>query len=149
MSENSVIKIVIDTNIWIRFLIGRALDHLVKDIKSKNIEIYFSNDLHNELFEVMLRPKFKNNIPDSKRTEILEITTEKVKTITPSCTISDCRDEKDNFLLELAVSAKADYIITGDLDLLVLNPFRSIKIIDSIEFEKVLLKKKDSEKNKI
>ncbi len=41
--------------------------------------------------------------------------------------ITDCRDAKDNEFLELAVSGKADCIISGDDDLLVLDPFRGIK----------------------
>ncbi len=44
-------------------------------------------------------------------------------------TVNICRDPKDNKLLELAVSGKANFIITGDQDLLVLNPFRNIEII--------------------
>ncbi|WP_228060419.1 MULTISPECIES: putative toxin-antitoxin system toxin component, PIN family [unclassified Coleofasciculus] len=44
-------------------------------------------------------------------------------------TIPVCRDEKDNKFLELAVSGNANIIITGDLDLLVLNPFQSIEIL--------------------
>jgi uncharacterized protein len=45
-----------------------------------------------------------------------------------------CRDVKDNKFLELAVSGNADIIITGDQDLLVLNPFQDIKIITPENF---------------
>ncbi|WP_079680589.1 putative toxin-antitoxin system toxin component, PIN family [Planktothrix sp. PCC 11201] len=48
--------------------------------------------------------------------------------------IEECRDPKDNKYLELAVSGNADYIITGDKDLLVLNPFRAISIITVDQF---------------
>lgn len=44
-------------------------------------------------------------------------------------TIAVCRDEKDNKFLELAVSGNANIIVTGDLDLLVLNPFQAIEIV--------------------
>ncbi|MDK2805686.1 MAG: uncharacterized protein PWP67_1233 [Clostridium butyricum] len=43
--------------------------------------------------------------------------------------INDCRDEKDNMILEEAVYGNANYIITGDDDLLILNPYRWIKIV--------------------
>lgn len=43
--------------------------------------------------------------------------------------INACRDEKDNKFLELAINGNADFIITGDNDLLVLNPFENIAII--------------------
>lgn len=49
-------------------------------------------------------------------------------------TISECRDPKDNKFLELAFSGKADCIISGDDDLLVMNPFREIPIITPSEF---------------
>jgi hypothetical protein len=48
--------------------------------------------------------------------------------------IKECRDEKDNNFLELAVSGNSDFIITGDNDLLVLNPFRNIQIITPKSF---------------
>ena len=54
--------------------------------------------------------------------------------ITPNITIEECRDPKDNKFLELAVAGNADCIVTGDKDLLVLNPFRSIPIITAGEF---------------
>ena len=49
-------------------------------------------------------------------------------------TIAVCRDEKDNKFLELAVSGNANLIITGDLDLLELNPFQSIEILTPDRF---------------
>ena len=45
-----------------------------------------------------------------------------------------CRDPDDNILLSLALDGKADYIVSGDNDLLVLNPFREIPIITPAEF---------------
>lgn len=52
----------------------------------------------------------------------------------PSESIDECRDPKDNKYLELAISGHAESLITGDEDLLVLNPFRNIKIITVLEF---------------
>lgn len=48
--------------------------------------------------------------------------------------VTECRDEKDNIYLELALSGKADCIVSGDKDLLVLNPFRGIPIMSPKEF---------------
>ncbi len=138
MSEQNAIRIVVDTNIWISFLIGRSLDSLVNDIKTKNVEIYFSRELHNELYTVMNRPKFKSQITEDKIAEIREIVNNMVRTINPKSRITDCRDPKDNFLLELAVDATADFLLTGDSDLLDLNPFRNVRIIRIPEFERIL-----------
>ena len=54
----------------------------------------------------------------------------------PEIIITDCRDPADNMFLELAVEGQADIIISGDNDLLSLNPFRGIKIITAAEFLK-------------
>jgi uncharacterized protein len=48
--------------------------------------------------------------------------------------VSVCRDPKDNMYLELALSGKADVIITGDNDLLILHPFINIPIITPKDF---------------
>ncbi|NJN21258.1 MAG: putative toxin-antitoxin system toxin component, PIN family [Leptolyngbya sp. RL_3_1] len=49
--------------------------------------------------------------------------------VEPTSEITVCRDPKDNMILELAVTGEANLIITGDEDLLVLNPFQNIQIV--------------------
>ncbi len=56
------------------------------------------------------------------------------KWVEPDVEISECRDPKDNKFLELAVTGSATHIITGDSDLLMLNPFRSIQIVTPHSF---------------
>jgi hypothetical protein len=56
------------------------------------------------------------------------------KFIEPEIEITECRGPKDNIFLELAVAGNADCIVTGDKDLLVLGPFRNIRIITPKEF---------------
>lgn len=58
--------------------------------------------------------------------------------ITESITI--CRDRKDDKFLEVAVNGKADYLITGDRDLLVLHPFRNIQIPNPSRFSGTLMR---------
>ncbi|MDX2188466.1 MAG: putative toxin-antitoxin system toxin component, PIN family [Bacteroidota bacterium] len=69
--------------------------------------------------------------------ELLETIGEKTQ-ITPTHFIN--RDPKDNFLLDLIDFSKADYLVTGDKDLLEHNPFKSAKILTPAEFEIQLLK---------
>jgi uncharacterized protein len=52
--------------------------------------------------------------------------------------VQECRDPKDDKILELALNGQAQYIISGDKDLLVLNPFRGVKIFIAEEFLKVM-----------
>nr|WP_249214048.1 putative toxin-antitoxin system toxin component, PIN family [Synechocystis sp. PCC 7338] len=50
-----------------------------------------------------------------------------------------CRDKKDNSLLDLAVSGNANYLVTGDSDLLALNPFQNVEIVSYQHFQTLIL----------
>ncbi len=52
----------------------------------------------------------------------------------PLYRITDCRDEKDNKYLELAVAAGAEIIVSSDDDLLALHPWREIRIVRPAEY---------------
>lgn len=60
--------------------------------------------------------------------------------VTPECTVTVCRDHKDNEVLACALEASADYVISGDKDLLVLNVFNEISIISPSDFVKNVLR---------
>jgi len=81
-----------------------------------------------------MRPKFDRYVSN----EIRQLFFEEVKPLCLNIEITErvklCRDPKDDIYLELALSGKADCIITGDKDLLVLNPFENIPIITPLEF---------------
>jgi predicted nucleic acid-binding protein len=63
-------------------------------------------------------------------------------------TVTDCRDRKDNFILETALKGGAGIIVTGDKDLLDLNPYKGIKILTYKEFEQTIKEKKWRQKIK-
>ena len=67
--------------------------------------------------------------------ELLEIVAEKVE-ITPNHFIS--RDPKDNFLFDLIDSSNADFLVSGDKDLLEQDSFKTAKIVTPAEFEDFL-----------
>jgi putative PIN family toxin of toxin-antitoxin system len=138
MPEKNALTIVIDTNIWVSFLIGKKLSSLKDAIIHHKVEICFSDELFSEIFNVVRRPKISKYFPEKTVTELFTLINDNIRMVNPDCIITDCRDPKDNFLLALAVSAKADYIITSDEDLLVLNPFREIQIVSPITFESIL-----------
>jgi len=87
-----------------------------------------------ELRTTIMNSKFDKYVSLSKRTEFCKTYESDSQIIPISEFIVACRDPKDNIFLELAVSGNATYIITGDNDLLVLNPFRKIQIISPKEF---------------
>lgn len=134
----SSIRVVIDTNIWISFLIGRTLAGLSEAILNDKIKILFSEELLDELIEVLQRPKFKKYFSQDDITELLSLLHAKTEQIDITTRFSDCRDSKDNFLLDLCVSGNADYLITGDEDLLVMNPFQGVEIVTYRLFQDIL-----------
>jgi len=89
-----------------------------------------------EIKEVLNRPKFKKYVSKSEIDALIELLSLKIVEPVIYQKITDCRDEKDNMILEEAVYGNADYIITGDDDLLVLNPYRWIKIVELRSFLK-------------
>ncbi|MCI5122568.1 MAG: putative toxin-antitoxin system toxin component, PIN family [Candidatus Electrothrix sp. AUS4] len=131
-------RVVIDTNIWISFLIGRTLAGLSEAILNDKIKILFSEELLDELIEVLQRPKFKKYFSQDDITELLSLLHAKTEQIDITTRFSDCRDSKDNFLLDLCVSGNADYLITGDEDLLVMNPFQGVEIVTYRLFQDIL-----------
>ena len=81
------------------------------------------------------REKFRKYFSESDINE-LSVKMKKVAKIVRTKSVQTlCRDPKDNFLLELAVDGKANYLITGDDDLLVLKTFEKTKIITITEFQ--------------
>ena len=132
------IRVVIDTNIWIGFLIGKTLSGLSEAIVNDKIRILFSAELLEELVEVLQRPKFRKYFSQEDITELISLLHFKTEQIKITEHFRDCRDPKDNFLLDLSVSGNADYLITGDDDLLILNPFRGVEIINYRLFRKIL-----------
>jgi putative PIN family toxin of toxin-antitoxin system len=140
MSSHKSIKAIIDTNIWISFLIGKKL-HSIKDlISSRQIIIVLSEQLLLEFKMVTKRPKLKKYFPEQKVEELIEFFKIVGQIHEPNFNNYLSRDPKDNFLLDLAVISKADFLVTGDKDLLVLNPFKKTQILNPADFEAELIK---------
>lgn len=132
-------RIVIDTNVWISFLIGKSLAGLSDAILSDRVTLLFSEELFAEMVEVLQRPKFKNYFSTAAIEELIVLLYERVVWVDVTHHFEDCRDKKDNFLLDLSVSGQADYLVTGDEDLLALNPFQGIQIISYRRFQDSVL----------
>jgi putative PIN family toxin of toxin-antitoxin system len=102
----------------------------------QNGKILFSLELIEEIDEVLSRAKFRKYITDQEREEFLDSFIDRGILIEVVDVVNECRDAKDDKILELSLSGKADLIISGDKDLLVLNPFRSIQIQSVEQFLK-------------
>jgi hypothetical protein len=117
------LNFVIDTNV----LISAAL------FKTSLQDKVFDK-ARSELKEVINRTKFDKYFKAGDRSKFLARFVAETKFINVTHRVSKCRDPKDDMFLELALSANANCIITGDPDLLALHPFENIPIISPKEF---------------
>ena len=133
------VRYVFDTNVIISALLfenskpAQAFQYALA-----NGEILLSFDLLEELNEVLGRKKFNKYVTNEEREEFLEAIIERAVLIEIVENVQECRDPKDDKVLELALNGEAQYIITGDRDLLVLNPFRNLKVITVEDFLKAI-----------
>ncbi|MFI5137352.1 MAG: putative toxin-antitoxin system toxin component, PIN family [Sphingobacteriales bacterium] len=93
-----------------------------------------SAETASEYFNVFSRPKFEKYVSLEIRLAFIENIISNALQIEPKERVIICRDPKDNKFLELALTAGASCIISGDQDLLVLHPFNSIPIVSAADF---------------
>ena len=123
-------RFVVDTNVLISALLfNNSVPFRAIELAEKQGIILYSEATLHELEQVLNRKKFNKYLSlEDRQVFLLKfISASELVSITEK--IAVCRDEKDNKFLELAVSGNANVIVTGDLDLLVLNPFQSVEII--------------------
>jgi len=102
------------------------------------VELVFCNELLAEFIEVTNRPKLKKFFTAEDWTLISEIIERHAVFIPVISSITLCRDVKDNFLLSLVKDSKANYLLTGDKDLLVLKSFEETQIITITEYQIIM-----------
>ena len=87
-----------------------------------------------ELYDVLRRPAFNRYLTEDERLQFLTAFISESKLVEISQKVAACRDPKDDKFLELAVNGRANCIVSGDEDLLVLHPFRGIEILSPRAF---------------
>ncbi len=100
------------------------------------LEIVTSQEILNEIRKVLKDPEEHFELSEQEIDDIINGILLYAKLIEPAIRVEVVRDPKDNHVVACAVSAKADYILTRDNDLLTLKEFRQIKIITPEEFLK-------------
>ena len=128
------LKVIIDTNLWINYLITNRLVDLDSILRNGHIRLMFSAELITEFVDVARRPRLRRYFSESA-IEALLLRFESYGIFSPVVSeVNICRDPKDNFLLALAQDANADFLVTKDEDLLVLGTFGKTQILDYFGF---------------
>lgn len=88
-----------------------------------------SHETLGELIEVIQRDKFDRFRSREERLKVVSHYFGLVALVKPTVLATDCRDEKDNKFLSLALSVPADMMVSSDDDLLILHPYQGIRIL--------------------
>jgi hypothetical protein len=121
-------------------LFGKKVADLLGLIQSEKVEVVTDARQIAEIEEVLSRPKIKKQIGSHRLAVMRRFLHRKAKLVKPKHRIKACRDPDDDYLLEIAVEAKAVVLVSGDDDLLVLDPFRSVRIVSYRDFKALLEK---------
>jgi len=109
---------ILDSNIWISYVITKQLDKLVTRIYNHQLTVLTSHPLIAEIQEVLSRSKFKKYLKHSDIKELIAIHLKLCRLVDTDETTNQLTDPKDNFLLNLYNKGKATVIVTGDKEFL-------------------------------
>ncbi|QKZ12903.1 putative toxin-antitoxin system toxin component, PIN family [Spirosoma sp. KUDC1026] len=127
-------RVIIDTNLWISFLLTKDLSKIDLLFNDGAITLLFSQELLDEFLEVAWRPKLRKYFTTNNLQNLLMLIRGKADFVVVTSSVELCRDHKDNFLLALAVDGKASHLITGDKDLLSLGSVGPTQILTIAEY---------------
>ena len=126
---------VLDTNVLVSaLLVPGSKPRLALDRAQREGLILLSSTTLAELSEVLHRKQFRRYIDEEDVRYFLAALTREAVWVDVTVQVTACRDPKDDKFLSLAVSGQATHIITGDLDLLALDPFQGIQIVSPNTF---------------
>lgn len=129
-------RVIIDTNLWISFLITKDFKTLDNSVKTGKIKIIFSLELIEEFLSIADRPKFKKYFSKEDNEQLIDLFEVYGEVTQVKSKVKLCRDPKDDFLLSLATDSSADYLITGDNDLLDIKRIGKTKIVTMTNYLK-------------
>jgi uncharacterized protein len=123
-------RIVLDTNVLISGLLSttstpaRPVEHAIG-----SGQLLASTDTLRELMTTLLSPKFDRYVPRERRDALLLRLAPLIEIVEVVQRVQASRDPDDDKFLEVAINGRADVVVSGDRDLLDLNPFRRIAIL--------------------
>lgn len=134
-------RIVFDTNALISAaILQNSVSNQALTLAAVQFEIVVSAETWSEFETRIERPKlfrYFGNL-EAQREDVVKTIGRVVKHIVVQSVITDCRDPDDNKFLALALDSGAEYIVTGDRDLLELHPWRGVQVLTAGDFVRVM-----------
>lgn len=134
MQKSKPLNIIVDTNLWISFIISKKLNQLDPLLTAGKTKLLFSTELIDEISQTIAKPKLRKYFSSNALEEMLLALDPFIELVDVQSKLSICRDPKDNFLLALAKDGTADYLLTGDKDLLEIKKIGKTKIVTITSF---------------
>jgi putative PIN family toxin of toxin-antitoxin system len=132
-------KVIIDCNVWISFLLGFQKEFMYEVLTDNHIDVYVCPQLIHEIRDVASRAKIQSRIGKDDLEQLFRlIKAYCINTNIIQQAIVSIRDSKDLYLLSLAETLEASYIISGDKDLLVLQEYKNVRIVSPAQFKLIL-----------
>lgn len=137
MTLSTKLQVVVDTNVFVSgILFGGNPDIILDSVKGNQVTLLMSSELASEIMTVLHRfPLTQADWSDAKY-----ILSHHIKKITRTIRMNKSRDPKDDMLLALSFAGHADYLVTGDKDLLVLRTFGDTQIVTPKQFVSIVSK---------
>ncbi len=132
-------RVVVDTNVFVSRLLryhsipGRAAEMAIHNA-IHNAIVLVSQSTMEELADVLAQSKFDRYVTVQERLQFVRLIAQTAEFVPIIHPIRECRDPKDDKFLEVALNGRADVIVTGDGDLMEMNPWRGIAIVSPKEF---------------
>jgi uncharacterized protein len=139
MAKKKRYKIILDTNWYVSASINRnSRRRLYGLLINENLTIFYSSELLAEYESVIFRKKFEKYIRQEQAQRFIRLVLTRLKLVEIKTLIRLSRDSNDNYLLSMAIDCGADFLVTGDPDLLILNEFGKTRILTMAEFLEVI-----------
>lgn len=123
-------RFVFDTNVLISaLLLPRSKPRRALDFALENGKLLLSYAVLAELCEVLARDRFRKYIDEEDIRIFVAALVQSAEWVDIATRVTTCRDPKDDKFLELAVSGRANFIVSGDDDLLAMGAFQGISVV--------------------
>lgn len=137
-----MLRAVVDTNILIRAVImpGGTVGPVITRLRDNAYRLIYSSSLIDELLAKLALPRIreKYHLDDQALDDILALIALRGELVAPTRRLKICRDPKDDMFIEAALAGSAEYIVTGDEDLLTLKKFETVRFVIPRTFLEVL-----------
>jgi putative PIN family toxin of toxin-antitoxin system len=128
-------RIVVDTNVLIsRLLQPQSVPAQAVRKARREGRLLVSEATMDELAEVLSRSKLDRYVSVEDRKQFLRQLGRRAALVSIIYCVRECRDPKDDKFLEVALNGRADVIITGDVDLLTMHPWRGVAILSPSDY---------------